>query len=172
MLYQIGDYVTPHSLNMLHYSFVYSSLNYGIIVWGTATQNQLHEVNVRMNNIVRSITWNKKFSHVTHLHKKLNYLKLNDIYCLEPAKFMHKICNNKLPLLFQQRFNKIELVHSHQTTKLTKMNYFLPRVSKTAGKKKLEFRGAKLWNEINEDIKHKTFNSLKKCFKEKIVSHY
>ena len=32
MLYQIRDYVTPHTLNMLYYSFVYSTLNYGIIV--------------------------------------------------------------------------------------------------------------------------------------------
>ena len=135
MLYQIRDYVTPHTLNMLYYSFVYSSLNYGISVWGTATQNQLHEINMRMNTIVRPITWNKKFSHVTHLYKKLNYLQLNDIYHLELAKFMHKICNNKLPLLFQQLFNKIELEHSYQTRKLTKLNYFLPRVSKTAGKK-------------------------------------
>ena len=84
---------------------------------------------------------------------------------------MHKICNNKLPLLFQQRFNKIESVHFHQTRKLTNLNYFLPRVSKTVGKKKKEFRGAKLWNEIVEDIKHKTFNFFKKCYKEKIVSH-
>ena len=146
---------------------MYSILNYGIIVWGTAAQNQLHEINVRMNNIVRTITWNKKFFHVTYLYKKLNYLKLNDIYHLEVAKFVHKICYNKLPLLFQQRFIKIELVQSHQTRKLTKLNYFLPRVSKTAGQKKLEFQGAKLWNDIDEDIKHKTFNSFKKCFKEK-----
>ena len=90
-----------------------------------------------MNNIVRTITCNKKFSHVAHLYKKLNYLKLNDIYHLELAKFMHKICNNKLPLLFQQRFNRIDLVHSHQTRKLTNLNYFLPRVSKSAGQKKI-----------------------------------
>ena len=63
---------------------------------------------------------------------------MNGIYYLELAKFMHKICNNKLLLLFQQRFNKIELVHSHQTRKLTKMNYFLPRVFKTAGQKKIK----------------------------------
>ena len=48
---------------------------------------------------------------------------------------MHKNCYNKLPLSFQQRFNKIEFVHSHQTRKLTKFKYFLPRVSKTAGQK-------------------------------------
>ena len=56
-------------------------------------------------------------------------------YNLELAKFMHKISNNKLLLLFQQQFNKIELVHSHQTRKRTKLNYVLPRVSKTAGQK-------------------------------------
>ena len=141
MLYQIRDYVTEHTLNMLYYNFVYSILNHGIIVWGTATQNQLHEINVRMNNIMRTITWNKKFSHVSHLYKKLNYLKLNDIYRLELAKFMHKICKNKLPIFFQQRFNKIELVHSHQTRK---------RFQNI--KKKLEFRGAKLCNKIDDDI--------------------
>ena len=80
---------------------MHSNLNYGIIVWGTATQNQLHEINVGMNNIVRTITWNKKFSLVSYLYKKLNYLKLNDIYHLKLAKFMHKICNNELSLLFQ-----------------------------------------------------------------------
>ena len=55
-----------------------------------------------------------------------------------------KSFDNKLLLSFQQRFNKIELLHSHQTRKFTKFNYFLPRASKTAGQKKLEFRGAKL----------------------------
>ena len=60
-------------------------------------------------------------------------------YHLELAKFLHKICNDKLPLLFQLQFSNIELVHSHQTRKLTKLNYFLSRVSKTAGQKKLEF---------------------------------
>ena len=125
---------------------MYSSLNYGIIVWGTAAQNQLHEINVRMNNIVRTITLNKKFSHVTHLYKKLNYLKLNDIYHLDLDKFMHKTCNNKLPLLLQERVNKIELVHSHQTRKLTTLNYFLPRVYKTVGQKKIRI----LWRQTLE----------------------
>ena len=69
-MYQICDYANSHTLNMLYYSFVYSSLNYSIIVWSTASQNQLHEINVKMNNNVCILTWNKKFSHVTHFIKK------------------------------------------------------------------------------------------------------
>ena len=106
-----------------------------------------------MNNIVRTITWNKKLSHVTHLHKKLNYLKLNDIYHLDLAKFMHKICNNKLPLLLQQRYNKIELVHSHQTRKRIKLNYFLPSLYKIAGQRNKNFEapnfGMKMMKTLN-----------------------
>ena len=134
MLYRIRDDVTQHTLNMLYYSFVYGSLNYGMIVWGTATQNQLHEINVRMNNIVRTITWNQKFSHVTHLCKKLNYLKLNDIYHLELAKCMHKICYNKLPLLFQQRINnKIEWVHSVSMAYYNTGHFIVQASTKTGG---------------------------------------
>ena len=80
---------------------------------------------------------------------------------------MHKIYNDKLPLLFQ-RFNKIELVPSHRTKKLAKLNYFLPRISKTAGQKKIEFPGAKLWNEIDEDINIKRLNPSKNVSKKKL----
>ena len=69
MLYQNRDYVTPHTLNMKYYSLVYSSVNHGINVWGKASQNRLHEMNVRMNNDVRTTTRTKKFSHVSHLYE-------------------------------------------------------------------------------------------------------
>ena len=71
-------------LFMLCYSFTYNRLTYGITARGAAAQNQLHEIEVKL-------TWNTKFSHVTKLYKKLNFLKLHDVYKLELAKFMHKL---------------------------------------------------------------------------------
>jgi len=47
---------------MLYYSIVYSGVNYGIAIWGTANQKTLREVKMKMNNIVRTIIWNKKCS--------------------------------------------------------------------------------------------------------------
>ena len=93
---------------MLYYSFVYSCVNYGITACGTADQSKKHEIEVKMNSIVRAITWNKEFTHVSYLYQNLNLLKLNDIYKLELAKFMHKLYNNNLPIAFQNRFAKIE----------------------------------------------------------------
>ena len=56
---------------------------------------------------------------------------------------MHKLFNNKLPKLWQQNFTKIEQIHAYETRRPNKSNCFLPRVSKTAGQHKFEYRGVK-----------------------------
>ena len=97
MFFYLRDFVTDHIFSMLYYSFVYSHLIYRVIAWGAAHQNKLHEVKVKLNNTVRAITRSKKFFRVTNHYKRLNFLKLSDIYNLKLAKFMHKMLHNKLP---------------------------------------------------------------------------
>ena len=50
LLYQLREYVTTKTLYMLYYSFAYSRIQYGITIWGTASQNQIHEVEVDYTN--------------------------------------------------------------------------------------------------------------------------
>ena len=99
---------------------------------------------MKLNSIVRTITKNKKFSHVTFLYKKLNFLKLKDVYKLELAKFMHKLFQNKLPNVFKTKLIKLINIHSHETRKSNQSNYFLSRVNKIACEHKLNYRGVKL----------------------------
>ena len=68
------------TLCMLYYSLVNSRVQYAISVWETACNSRLQEISVRLNNIVRIITRNDKFAHVTKLYKELIFLKLNEIY--------------------------------------------------------------------------------------------
>ena len=56
ILYHIRDLVTDGTLAMLYYSFVHSRITYGITAWGTASRNFLREVEVKQNNIFRTIT--------------------------------------------------------------------------------------------------------------------
>ena len=62
---------------------------------------------MKLNNVVRTITKNKKFSHVTCLYKKLYFLKLKDVYKLELAKFMHKPFQNKHTNVFETKILKL-----------------------------------------------------------------
>ena len=147
---------------MLYYSFAFSRIQYGITIWGTASQNQVHEIEVRLNNIIRTITCSKKFAHVTELYKKLNFLKVKDVYKLELAKFMHKLFNNKLPELFQNSFTKIGNVHNYETRNNITANYYLPRAVKKAGRNKLEYCSVKVWNKIDANLKKLPLNTFNK----------
>ena len=125
MFFYLRDFVTDDTLSMLYYSLVNSHLIYGITAWGTAHQHKLHEIEVKLNNVVRTITKNKKFSHVTFLYKKLNFLKLKDVYKLELTKFMHKLFHNKLPNVFKTKFIELINLHSHETRKPNKLFFYL-----------------------------------------------
>ena len=128
------DFVTDDTLSMLYYSFFYSHLINGITAWGTAHQHKLHKIEVKLNNILRIITKNKYFSHDTCLYKKLNFLKLKDVYKLELAKFMLKLFHNKLfhNNVFRTKFIKLINIYSYETRKPNQSNYFLVRVNKIA----------------------------------------
>ena len=123
---------------------------------------------LKLNRTILFVRY-KKFSHVNHLYKQLEILKLIDVYKLELAKFMHKLFNYKL---WPQNFTKIEQIHAYETRRPNKSNYFLPRASKTAGQHKFEYRGVKLWNNISEELKNKSLNFFKKHFKLKILGEY
>ena len=118
------------------------------------------------------MTWNKNFSHVSQLYKKLSFLKLHDVYKLELAKFVNMLFKNKPPPLCNYNFTTINKIHNNAIRKPNRSNYFLPRVSKSAGQNKIEFRGAKLWKDISENLKNKLFNSVKKQFKEHLLRDY
>ena len=60
-------------------------IQYGFVIWGNALKIHLKELTIRLKNIIPTITFCKKFKHMTNRYKNLNLLKLNDIYKLELA---------------------------------------------------------------------------------------
>ena len=127
---------------------------------------------MRFNNIIRPITCSEKFAHVTELYKKLNFLKVKDVYKLELAKFMHKLFTYKLPEMFQNSFTKIGNVHKYEIRNNITANYYLRRASKKAGHNKLEYRSVKLWNEIDANSKKLLLYTFNKQYKNPLLSTY
>ena len=165
MLYQVRGYVTEQTLIMLYHSFACSRISYRITAWGTAANKYLKEIETKLNKIMRTITWNKKFSRATQLYKNLKLLKLRGVYNLELVKFMHQIYSNKI-------FTKLEKIHSHKIRTPSSSNFFSPRVSKNAGQKKLGYRGVKLWNSLDESLKSKSLILFKKNYKKNRLQLY
>ena len=109
---------------------------------------------MRLNNIVRTITGSRKFDYVTPLFKQLKLLKLHDIYQLELGKFMSQLNWNKLAIIIQSLFTKIEDLHKYNTRQAKTTKLFLLRLFKQIAKTQLSFRGPQHWLLIPSDIKN------------------
>ena len=55
---------------------------------------------------IRNINKSKYNSHTNPIFKKLNILKLNDLFDLNCKLFMHSFVHNKLPSCFESMFKK------------------------------------------------------------------
>ena len=78
LIYRNRDFVPQQTLCMFYYSLIYSRIQYGLLIWGTA-KSQLNKLTVRLNNVICTITYSSKYCPMTVLYKTLNFLKLSDI---------------------------------------------------------------------------------------------
>ena len=107
---------------MLYYLLIYSRIQYGIVIWGTTNKTLMLELNVRLNNIVGVIPYSSKYCPVTSLYKALNFLKLDDIYQIEVAKFMYQLHHKKFKTALNDCFIDITKIHSHNTVNFGDIN--------------------------------------------------
>ena len=172
LLCKLRHYVTNDILHTLYHSLVYSRLQYGIINWGTASSTNLKEIRVKMNNIVRIITFSNRYTKLSPLYKKLNMLKLDDIYRLELGKFMHRLYEGNIPKVMIESFTYLKHLHHHNTRQVENSSYFLPRINKVFAKSRLSYRGIKSWKSINNEMKKLHFIAFKKSYKIHLLSFY
>jgi len=93
------------------------------------------------------------------LKRKTEVLKINDIYRLALADFIHKLHHSALPKIYDNFLQKISSVHSYKTRFVDNQNYFLQSFLQIMGKS-ISFSGVALWTEIEqcrETLHHVTF---------------
>ena len=152
-------------------ALVYSRLQYGIIVWGTAHKYLLQEINLRLNKLIRICTSNTKFCRISPLYKNLKLLKLTDLYNFELAKFFYLLVHDELPSGIYENFTKIQQIHDHNTRRSKEIVYFVPRFSKSLGQNHILHRGTKLWNELDKNLKKMYFIAFKKIYKNCLANY-
>ena len=104
-------------MKSLYHSLINSKLQYGIIVWGATFKSYLSEVNVRINSIIRALRSSNLYTPMSSLYKKLNLLKLEDLYKVELEKLRYLHYNKKTPKIFHSFFQKLQkFTVSHRRT--------------------------------------------------------
>ena len=170
---------------LIYHALVESHLNYGILLYASnlgknvtnAYSNNvkyipsnLKPLVVTQNKILRAIFQvskydknSKKYTEMLPLYKKLDVLKLEDLYRYNLGILCHNSINSlKTPDRIKDLFNlRIDIITRNTRTGDMDLYYETPKLTSTL--KKPSLAGAALWNSLPENIKsiksHTTFKA-------------
>ena len=96
ILNRLKRFLPSGILRQIYCSLILPHLHYGILIWGFKS-SKLSKLQKRA---VRCITNSKYNAHSEPLLKKLNLLKIEDIFLTAVLKFYYKLINQNLPSYF------------------------------------------------------------------------
>ena len=121
---------------------------------------------------IRIITFSKPDEHSEPLFKELEILKLTDLVTLHNALLMYHYHYNLLPSSFEKFFPTVASVHSYNTRLASKSTYYINTIKTNYGKFNIRFAAAKVWNNLDENIKHLPLKTFKNKVKSNILQSY
>ena len=125
-LHAVKRFLSTDNMKTLYYSLIHSHLSYGTMLWGSAFQYRLRQLEVIQKKAVRNICNVGYNAHTSPLFKQLSIPKLNDIYNTQLCKLMFLFTNGTLPCPLQMVFTRNSNVHLYQTRSLSR-NYLCIR---------------------------------------------
>ena len=160
LLSKIRHYVPKTVLRSLYYAFINSHVDYNLLNWGTNTN--LNSININMKKAIRIMCFKSRDEPSLPLFKSLGILPLDKAIKLRQGKFMWKLVNNYLPLSLSSNFT------SHTIT--VRSQFAMPAPRLDLASRHINYAGIKLWNEIPVRIKQiKTQKAFSKTFQQYLL---
>ena len=119
---------------------------------GVHLSNLSQQIQTIQSKAIRAISDSGWRVHVTPLYNELKILKVDDIYKIESATFMHKYVNKKLPDYFQNYFKKVSGNHGYSTRGATNDDLTIPFFQTNRCQKSFKYQGFKLWNSLPKNM--------------------
>jgi hypothetical protein len=118
-------------------------------VWGNASSSILRPVVLLQNQAARILTGARRYSHVTPLYARLNWLRFPDLVNFHKVIMLFKAMNGLTPTYIT------ELFHTHQHGRSTRNSgaIRLPRPHLECYRRSFSYSGARLWNTLPESLK-------------------
>jgi hypothetical protein len=102
------------------------------------------------------VTKTKKFDHISPKLRELNWLPVKEHLLFRDSVMMYKCIHNLAPPYLCNKFRKRSNLHECYTRNRELLQ--IPMYNTTTGQRTFNYRGAKLWNELDNN----TNNKLKK----------
>ena len=167
VFYNIRNFINIQLARTIYYACIYSRIQYGIEIYGSASKTQLSRLQTMQNKLLKVLTKQNRLYSTDALHRDLKILKVEHIYQQSVLRFVHN-CVIESPIeVFENYFTSRDHVHGHNTR--GSHNLVTHRARSQMGQKTTHYTGAKLWNNLGQEI----INAPSKySFKKRIFKHY
>ena len=166
ILYRARHYLNLDSLKNLYYSFIYSHISYGTLIWGSNYKSKLLPIHLLQKRALCAITFTDHRTPSRPLFQMLDILNIFEIVKLQLSELAYKHNTNQIPEVFYYYFHDISTIHSYETHSKTNKSLFLPHVNLNHGQFGVKYTAIKTWNETPNKIRtSKSTKEFRKKYK-------
>ncbi len=154
LLKRLKKFIPSNTLIVLFNSLVLPHFDYANVVWGTACGTQIKYVYTLQKRAARILTGANRFSRTKPLFKKLNWMPLTERIQYYTAVLNYKARNFMTPQYLTSKFSTVAGQHVHATRLAQSSDLKVPQPNLELYIKKINYRGAVLWNSIQPSTRN------------------
>jgi Reverse transcriptase (RNA-dependent DNA polymerase)/Endonuclease-reverse transcriptase len=167
--------LSTQSKILLYKATIATHIEYCSTVLFLASDEQVKRLQRIQNKIMRLILRAPKRTNVLWMLDAMQWQPLKQRIEMNTLSFIYKIIHNQLPDYLCNKIRYIKDIHNYNTR--SGGNVALPRMTKTGSQNSLFYRGMKIYNELENEIKNantvenfkKMLNNKYKCTKQNYV---
>ena len=97
LLHKLKYFFPSYILIMIYNSLILPHFNYSLLAWGS----KCHKIEILQKRAIRVVKFKSLIAHIEPILKKMNQLKLSDMYTCYLLKLYYKLYRNRLPPYFE-----------------------------------------------------------------------
>ncbi len=146
-------------------SLVLSHLEYCPMVWSSALEKHLKNLQMVQNRAARLVLHYQFQTNVNDMHRKLSWLPVKVKLHLRLLVYFYKVFKYHTPCFFFEKLVYVGLRHDYKTRQVSKDQLFLPYPRTNLMKKTVLYRGSVTWNMVPINIRKSncTYVFRRKC---------
>ena len=147
--------------------FVQPHIDYGVVVWGSATPSNLKPIKKNLLKAVRKILFKNRNQPTEPLFHELKVLDFDKHKFLIISSFMWQLTYDNITDTIKSSFNIRNREYEENNLK-----YHIPNINLKLLKRNIVYQGPRTWNRLKSDIKIKrSIFSFKKAFKNELLEN-
>ena len=147
--------------------FVQPHIDYGLVVWGSATPSNLKPIKKNLLKAVRKILFKNRNQPTEPLFHELKVLDFDKHKFLTISSFMWQLTYDNITDTIKSSFNIRNREYEENNLK-----YHIPNINLKLLKRNIVYQGPRTWNRLKSDIKIKrSIFSFKKAFKNELLEN-